>query len=96
MSATPRQQNKNHILSALTAEDYERIAPHLEPVELTHGQRLHQAGGQMEDVYFPTNSMISLVSHTSAGESVEVGVVGCEGIAGISTVLGVDKSPRTS
>ena len=46
----------------------------------------------MEHVYFPQNAMVSLVSHTAAGESVEVGVVGFEGIAGISSVLGVDRS----
>jgi CRP-like cAMP-binding protein len=38
--------------------------------------------------------MISLVSHSAEGESVEVGVVGFEGMVGICVVLGVDKSPH--
>src|SRR5215213_8640767 len=90
----PRPPNENHILSRLPSEDYERIRPHLEQVELTHSRVLHQAGGVIEYVYFPHNAMISLISHTAAGESVEVGVVGFEGMAGVSAVLGVDKSPH--
>jgi CRP-like cAMP-binding protein len=94
MHEEPRLPNENKILSRLPPEDYERLRPHLEPVELRHGQVLHEAGGMMEYVYFPQNAMTSLISHTAAGESVEVGVVGFEGIAGISAVLGVDRSPH--
>jgi CRP-like cAMP-binding protein len=47
----------------------------------------------MKYVYFPNSSMISLIAQTASGESVEVGVVGFEGIAGVSCVLGVDRSP---
>jgi CRP-like cAMP-binding protein len=89
-----RPPNENHILSRLPYEDYERLRPHLEPVELRHSQVLHEAGEVMEYVYFPENSMVSLISRTAAGESVEVGVVGFEGIAGISAILGVDRSPH--
>lgn len=89
-----RPSNKNNILSRLSSEDYERLRPHLEPVELRHGQILHHAGELMEYVYFPQNSMVSLISRMTTGESIEVGVVGFEGMAGISGVLGVDKSPH--
>ena len=94
MSNEPRPPNKNHILSSLPPEDYERISAHLEPVELRHSQILHQAGEVIEHVYFPHNSMVSLISQTASGESVEVGIVGFEGMAGISAVLGVDRSPH--
>jgi CRP-like cAMP-binding protein len=90
----PRQPNGNHILSRLPREDYDRLRPHLVPVELSHSQVIQEAGGMMEHVYFPQASMVSLVSHTAAGQSVEVGVVGFEGMAGVSAVLGVDKSPH--
>ena len=89
-----RPPNENHILSRLPREDHERLRPHLEPVELRHGQILHEAGEIMEYVYFPRNAMVSLISHTAGGESVEVGVVGFEGMAGVSAVLGVDRSPH--
>jgi CRP-like cAMP-binding protein len=94
MPNEPRPPNENNILTRLPHEDYERLRPHLEPVELRHGQVLHEAGEIMEYVYFPQNAMVSLISHTAEGESVEVGVVGFEGMAGISAVLGVDKSPH--
>lgn len=94
MQTEPRPTNKNHILAHLPREDYERIQPHLEPVELRHGRVLHEAGEIMEYVYFAHNAMVSLISHTAAGESVEVGIVGFEGMAGISAVLGVDRSPH--
>ncbi len=94
MKNEPRPPNENHILAHLPREDYERIRPHLEPIELRHSQVLHEAGGIMDYVYFPQNAMVSLISHTAAGESVEVGIVGFEGMAGISTVLGVDISPH--
>lgn len=89
-----RPQTENHILAALPPEDYERLAPHLEPVKLPLGQILYESGGDMKYVYFPTNAMISLLSQMADGGSVEVGLVGFEGMAGISLVLGVDKSPH--
>jgi CRP-like cAMP-binding protein len=94
MSTTPRLQFENHILASLPLEDQERLARHLEPVELPHGKVLQEAGEQITHVYFPEKSMVSLVSHTPEGESVEVGIVGFEGMVSISAILGVDKSPH--
>jgi CRP-like cAMP-binding protein len=48
----------------------------------------------MDYVYFPSNSMVSLVSRLSDGSSVEIGIVGYEGMVGVSSVLGVDRSPH--
>jgi len=94
MHEAPRPPNENHILAALSPEDYERLAPHLEPVKLSHGQILYEAGGVMEYAYFPINLMISLLSQMADGGSVEVGLVGFEGMLGIPLVLGVDESPH--
>ena len=94
MSEQPRPAHENHILASLPPEDYERLRPHLEPFEMKHGHVLHQPGETLKYVYFPENSMISLISHTAAGESVEVGVVGFEGMAGVSAVLGADTAPH--
>lgn len=94
MQTKPRPSHENYILSRLPPNDYERLRQHLEPVELQLSQILHEAGGIMDYVYFPHNAMVSLISHTASGVSVEVGVVGFEGMAGISAVLGVDKSPH--
>jgi CRP-like cAMP-binding protein len=84
---------KNRILATLPATEYERLLPKLTPVQLQHSQVLYQSGEVMKFVYFPNASMVSLISSTATGESVEVGVVGFEGMAGISAVLGVDESP---
>jgi CRP-like cAMP-binding protein len=94
MQNEPPSSNENNILARLPPEDYERVKPHLMPVELRHSQVLHEAGEIIEYVYFPQNAMVSLISRTAEGESIEVGVVGFEGMAGISAVLGVDKSPH--
>jgi CRP-like cAMP-binding protein len=94
MSEALRSQSENHILAALPAEDYRRLSSHLEPVELSHGRILYKAGDVIDYVYFPSNSMVSLVSQLSDGSNVEVGVTGYEGMVGISAVLGVDASPH--
>lgn len=94
MSEAPRPQSENHILASLPAKDYERLSSHLESIELTHSHILYEAGGLMDYVYFPTNSMISLISQLSDGSSVEIGVTGYEGMIGVSAMLGVDRSPH--
>jgi CRP-like cAMP-binding protein len=94
MSEAIRPQSENHILAALPAEDYQRLSSHLEHVELHHGQILYETGGSMDYVYFPMKAMVSLVSQLSDGSSVEIGITGYEGMVGISSMLGVDKSPH--
>jgi len=84
---------KNRILAGLPPSELERLLPCLTPVNLGHGKILYKAGEVMKFVYFPDQSMVSLISVNASGESVEVGIVGFEGVAGISVVLGVDKSP---
>ena len=94
MSEASRPRTENQILGALPPEDRERIAAHLEPVELPHGHVIYHVDQQMEHVYFPTNSMVSLVSQLSDGTSIEVGVTGFEGMVGLPVMLGVDRSPH--
>lgn len=92
MREASRPPHENRILASLPPEDYARFAPHLEPVELAHGQIIYDAEQYIDYLYFPVNSMVSLVSHTVDGQSIEVGIVGYEGVVGISALLGVDKS----
>lgn len=94
MSVTARQYNENRILAALPTEDFKRLSPHLEPVELCLGQILYEAGSKIDYVYFPLNSMVSLISQLSDGSSVEIGVAGYEGMVGIYAVLSVDRTPH--
>ncbi len=54
---TPKQ---NHLLAALPAEIFERIAPHLELISMPLGEVLYESGGQLHYVYFPTTAIVSL------------------------------------
>jgi CRP-like cAMP-binding protein len=96
MSREPRPSDRNHIIAALPPADYERLAPHLERVDAPNGHTFYNAGARMDYAYFPVGAMISLVSEMADGTSVEVGVVGFEGMAGLPLVLGVEQSPHTT
>ena len=86
----PRQ---NHLLAALPEADYERIAPHLELVELKLGQVLYESGSRMRHVYFPTTAIVSLLYVMENGASAEIAVVGNDGIVGISLFMGGETTP---
>ena len=60
MSA-PDSPHQNHLLDALPASDYERIAPHLELIPMKLGDVLYESGGQLRHVYFPTTCILSLL-----------------------------------
>ena len=92
MSREARPHTDNRLLAALPPEDYERIAPHLEPVELVNGQVLYHSGQPVDHLYFPTDSMVSLVAQMAGGAEVEVGVTGFEGVIGLPALLGTEKS----
>ncbi len=79
---------KNHLLAALPALEFDRIAPHLEPVSLKLGKVLHESGAEMNYVYFPTTAIISLLSLMQNGATAEIGVVGNDGILGIELFMG--------
>ncbi len=89
-TSNPRQ---NHLLAALPESDYERIAPGLEPVSLSLGEVLYESGGKMRHVYFPTNSIVSLLYVMENGSSAEIAVVGNDGLVGISLFMGGETTP---
>ena len=95
MSASTKAQNPldNELLAALSQKDYEHLQPLLEPVSFTLGEVIYESGGQMTHVYFPTSSIISLLSLMANGATAEIGVVGYEGIVGISLFLGGATTP---
>lgn len=79
---------KNHLLAALPSEVKQRLSPLLEPVQLSLGQVLHEAGGALSHVYFPSNAIVSLLYVTENGASSEIAVVGNEGLVGIAVFMG--------
>ena len=79
---------QNHLLDALLSAEFDRLSPNLELVEMSLGKVLYESGGMLEHVYFPTNSIISLLYVMENGSAAEIAVVGNEGILGISLFMG--------
>ena len=87
-AAAAQGSMKNHILKALPSKEYRIISPHLKPLLLPKDAVLYEAGERISDVYFPEDSMISYLSGTADGETLEVSVIGSEGVAGVTSLLG--------
>lgn len=79
---------KNLILAALPRADYKRLLPHLELIPLSLGQSLYQSGDVIEYVYFPNDALVSLITHMQDGATIEVGLIGRDGMVGIPVLLG--------
>lgn len=86
----PRSITNNLILNALPDDEFERLLPHFEKVELALGEIIYRAEEPIRHVYFPGDAMISVIANTSDGQSAEVGVIGKEGMVGMDVLLGSD------
>jgi CRP-like cAMP-binding protein len=74
--------SENQILAALPGREQERLLPQLERVTLQSGQQLYESGQSIDYAYFPESALISLLSVSEAGATVEAGLVGNEGMVG--------------
>ncbi|UZJ57971.1 Crp/Fnr family transcriptional regulator [Pseudomonas sp. KU26590] len=92
MSLTPFPQ-QNHLLGALPKEIQARITPHLEWVALPLGMVIYESGDSMRHVYFPTDSIVSLLYVMQNGASAEISVVGNEGLVGVALFMGGESTP---
>ena len=79
---------RNELLRRLSPRQLERLLPDLEPVELPARQMLQLRGEPVEFVYFPQSAVVSFVVVLEDGGTVEVGMVGKEGLVGAGIVLG--------
>lgn len=83
----------NLLLAALPAEAQQRLFPHMKLVDLPLGKVLYESGDALINVYFPTNSIVSLLYVMESGASAEISVVGNEGLIGIAVFMGGESTP---
>lgn len=83
----------NRILKALPVEEYDRLSADLESVSMPLGEILYHPDEPITHVYFPNHGTVSLVSNFEDGTSVEVGMVGNEGMFGVCVFLGSISTP---
>ena len=83
----------NHILDALPAAERARMFPHLTLVELPLGMVLYESGDELRHIYFPTDSIVSLLYVMKDGASAEIAVVGNEGAIGVALFMGGETTP---
>jgi len=86
-------KSSNHLLAALPTTEWERWQSQLQLIDLKLGQVLYESGGQMQHVYFPVDSIVSLLFVLENGSSAEIAVVGNEGIVGVSLFMGGETTP---
>ena len=89
-TAHPRE---NHILDALPHLELERLVPHLKLVPMPLGMVVYESGATLRHIYFPTNSIVSLLYVMQDGSSAEIAVVGNEGAIGVSLFMGGETTP---
>lgn len=90
--ANIRGETVNRLLAMLPKKEYERLLPGLKRIPLTFGEVLYEPGDTIKQVYFPNDSIVSLLSMTQERSTLEVGMVGNEGFAGLPIFMGVDIS----
>ncbi len=84
----------NRILGSLPQAELHILRPLFTAVQYPLHARLHEPGERLEFAYFPSRGLVSLIVEMRDGKTVEVGVVGCEGLIGTAAVVGLARSPH--
>lgn len=90
MSSEASRPIGNWLLDALSSDVSQRLARNLEPVSFSFGEVISESGAHMDSVFFPTTSQVSLLYTMLNGATAEMGLVGNEGVVGISLFMGGD------
>jgi CRP-like cAMP-binding protein len=85
---------RNHLLLALSTQDFNLLKSQLERVPLPVGTRLVEPHTPIEHVYFLEEGIASVVATTPQGRRIEAGIIGREGLSGIPVLLGLDRTPH--
>ena len=87
---------QNHLLAALPPAERERLFPHLQLVPMPLGKVVYESGQLLRHVYFPTDSIVSLLYVMEDGASAEISVIGNEGVLGVALFMGGETTPSRS
>lgn len=93
---TTQDPRQNQILAALNQDEYARILPDLELVEMPLGWTLSEAGDHVKFIHFPITGIVSLIYALEDGSSSEIAIVGNEGMIGISIYMGGESMPSST
>ena len=88
------EARRNHLLAALPAAELASLARQMSVEGLSLGDSIYESGAQLQQVFFPTNSVISLLYVMLDGSSAEIAVVGWEGVVGVSLFMGGNTTPN--
>lgn len=94
MTATSVNPRSNRLLAGLSRGVYERVHEHLEPHHFSLGEAVYEEGKSENYLYFPTTAIVSLLHTTHDGSTAEMGIVGCEGVVGVSIYMGGGTMPN--
>jgi CRP-like cAMP-binding protein len=86
----------NHLLASLTTADFDLLQPHLKTVPLKVRKDIERPNRRIEAIYFPESGIVSVVAVQSKETQVEVGLIGREGMTGLSIVLGDYRTPYST
>ena len=89
----PYEYSQNHLLAALPPSERERIYPYLELIPMPLGKVLYESGDVLHHVFFPLDSIVSLLYVMEDGASAEISVVGNEGLIGVALFMGGETTP---
>jgi CRP-like cAMP-binding protein len=92
MAPTKSPPIANQLLAALPKKDYQGMVRHLEQIPLVFEEVIYQSNAPISDVYFPNSGIVSLLAGVSERTTLEVGLVGNEGMVGLGVFLGVNTS----
>jgi CRP-like cAMP-binding protein len=84
----------NRILGALPQQEFDRLRPHLREVSFDSGHTIYQPEETIESVYFVNRGIVSWLATLEDGNTVEAGVIGPEGVAGVAALLGAKSTPN--
>ena len=93
VKATSPDPRTNRLLASLSETDYERLAKHFELMPMPLGMAVYESGSAQDSVYFPIDSIVSLLFFFNDTATTEIAVTGNEGLVGISLFMGGESTP---